>query len=309
MGSLLRRHLDSLRLVVLGLVFAWLVFLPLASRYGNVEAAHAYEHLEGLERLAHHAVALIVRPFITEAGQLDAVKGSTWAATLFGVRLTDPLAVLGQSAARLRIHWAFAATALVPLVVTLLFGRVFCGWICPAGFIYELVDRLRSLLHRLGMPPGDMRLDKRLRFGVLAAGLAASALGGGLAVSALYPPAVVGRELNYAILGGGVGTGALFLLATLLFDLLVARRGFCRYLCPGGALYSALGRHRLLRVQRQASRCVDCARCSQRCMFALDPMRDRFGQDCSNCGACMAVCPTGALSFGLHRRDREGPLL
>ena len=98
-------------------------------------------------------------------------------------------------------------------------------------------------------------------------------------------------------------------VATLLFDLLVSRRGFCRYLCPGGALYSLLGRYRLVRIRRIVETCNDCAKCNAVCEFELDPLRDGFGQECNNCSACIAVCPTDALTFTLRITDfpAQGP--
>jgi ferredoxin-type protein NapH len=94
-----------------------------------------------------------------------------------------------------------------------------------------------------------------------------------------------------------------------LFDLLVSRRGFCRYLCPGGALYSLLGRYRLVRIRRIVETCNDCAKCNAVCEFELDPLRDGFGQECNNCSACIAVCPTDALTFTLRITDfpAQGP--
>jgi len=104
---------------------------------------------------------------------------------------------------------------------------------------------------------------------------------------------------------GSFGVGSAFLLITMLFDLLIARRGFCRYICPGGALYSLLSRYHLLRIKRDVSNCNDCAKCNTVCQFDLDPMRDDFGQDCNNCSACVAICPTDALSFTTNIRDIE----
>jgi ferredoxin-type protein NapH len=100
-----------------------------------------------------------------------------------------------------------------------------------------------------------------------------------------------------------------FFLLTVLFDLMVTRRGFCRYICPGGALYSLLGRFRPLRVERDVGQCNDCVKCNIVCPFALDPMHDDFGQECSNCAACIAVCPTDALEFSVRMADRpfQGP--
>jgi len=128
-------------------------------------------------------------------------------------------------------------------------------------------------------------------------------------VAAVYPPAIIGREIYYAVALGGFGVGAVFFAITLLFDLLVARRGFCRYLCPGGAVYSLLGWFRAVRIQREVKSCNDCVKCNAVCEFGLDPMRDHFGQECNNCSACIAVCPTDALRFTLALRDRpeQGP--
>ena len=91
--------------------------------------------------------------------------------------------------------------------------------------------------------------------------------------------------------------GMIIFLGTLLFDLLVARRGFCRYVCPGGALYSLIGRYRVVRIRRIVESCNDCAKCNAVCEFGLDPLRDNFGQECNNCTACIAICPTDALDF------------
>ncbi len=105
------------------------------------------------------------------------------------------------------------------------------------------------------------------------------------------------------------GREQFFFVLTLLFDLWVAKRGFCRYLCPGGALYALLGRYRLLRIRRVVENCNDCAKCNAVCEFGLNPMGDGFGQECNNCSACLAICPTDALAFTVNIRDLpdQGP--
>ena len=156
---------------------------------------------------------------------------------------------------------------------------------------------------------GNRRFDKRIKYGVLALALILSAVSGSVLAGVIYPPAIIGREIYYTIAQGGLGVGTVFVLATLLFDILVARCGFCRYLCPGGALYSLLGRYRLVRIRRVVEGCNDCAKCNVVCEFDLDPMRDGFGQECNNCTACIAICPTDALTFTLRPSDypAQGP--
>ncbi|HHQ13536.1 MAG TPA: 4Fe-4S binding protein, partial [Chromatiales bacterium] len=225
------------------------------------------------------------------------------------LKLSDPLAALGQIAAGRSIYLPFLVSALIPIGLTIVFGRFFCGWICPATFLYELNTNFGALLTRFGFRLHRRRFDRRLKYGVLAVGALLAALTGSVVMAAIYPPAIIGRELYYAIALGGFGAGAVFFVFTLLFDLLVARRGFCRYLCPGGALYSLLGHFRLFRIQRIVENCNDCAKCDAICEFGLNPLRDGFGQECNNCTACIAVCPTDALTFRLQLKDQpdQGP--
>ncbi|MDP6815792.1 MAG: 4Fe-4S binding protein, partial [Alphaproteobacteria bacterium] len=252
----------------------------------------------------------LTAPFVDDpAEQLDAIKGTTWSATFWGLQLSDPLAVLGQSAAGRGLHWPFLLTALIPVAATIVFGRFFCGWICPATLIYELNSNFASWLRWAGLEPGNRQFDRRLKYGVLVIGVALSAITGSIVVAAAYPPAIIGREMYYAIAQVGLGVGSAVFLATMLFDLLVARRGFCRYLCPGGALYALLGRYRLVRIRRIVETCNDCAKCNAVCEFGLAPMTDGFGQECNNCAACMAICPTDAMTFMIRPSDlpQQGP--
>jgi ferredoxin-type protein NapH len=304
------RHLNKLRWVVLSSVFLMLVVLPFLHLYQTYLAAHAYDLLAPSEKQLYDTMETVTSPFLSDPEtQLDAIKGNTWSGNFWGYKISDPLAVAGQIAASLDVYWPFVMTALIPIVVTLLFGRIFCGWICPATFLYELNTNFGAWLRWAGLKTGSMRFDSRLKYGVLAAGLLLSALTGSITVAAIYPPAIIGRELYYAIALGGFGAGIIFFIGTLLFDLLVARRGFCRYLCPGGALYSLIGRYRPVRIQRIVENCNDCAKCNAVCEFALDPLRDDFGQECNNCTACIAVCPTDALHFQILLADQpfQGP--
>lgn len=308
---LLWRHLNKLRWVTLISVFALLVWLPYVHVYQTYVSAHAYDLLAPSEKQVYDVMETLTEPFAGSdpENKLDAIKGNTWSGTFFGLQLSDPLAALSQAAAGLSLYWPFLLTALIPVVLTVLFGRFYCGWICPATLIYELNSNFSAWLHRMGLKTATKHFDRRLKYLVLVIGLIASAATGSILVASIYPPAIIGRELYYAIALGGFGSGLVFFVITLLFDLLVARRGFCRYLCPGGALYSLLGRFRIFRIQRIVENCNDCAMCNAVCEFGLDPLHDAFGQECNNCTACIAICPTDALTFEARVYDRtdKGP--
>ncbi|MDX8414035.1 MAG: 4Fe-4S binding protein [Mariprofundales bacterium] len=298
------KHLNKLRWLVLIVVFSALMIIPMISLYQTYLAAHAYDLLSPSQKLLYDTVEMLTAPLTNHPTTgLDSIKGNTWSATLFGLQVSDPLAVVGQLAASLSPYWPFMLTATIPVVLTLMFGRFFCGWICPATLLYELNSNLAVWLHYFGLPQTQWRLDSRLKYGVLAVALIISTVVGSVVVALIYPPAMIGRELYVAIALGGFGSATLLFIMTLLFDILVARRGFCRYLCPGGALYALLGRYRLFRIQRQVVQCNDCSKCNAVCEFGLDPMHDNFGQECNSCTACIATCPTDALGFYIRMHD------
>jgi ferredoxin-type protein NapH len=304
------RHLNKLRWLCLSLVFAMLVLLPCLHLYQTYRAAHAYDLLAPSEQRFYDVMETLTAPLTDDpAEDLDVIKGNTWSGNFWGLKLSDPLAAAGHIAAGLSLYWPFLLTALIPIAVTAVFGRIFCGWICPASFLYELNSNLAAWLTWAGLRVGLRRFDRRIKYAALAVGLLLSAASGSIMVAAIYPPAIIGRELYYVIAQGGFGVGMVFFLGTLLFDLLVTRRGFCRYLCPGGALYSLLGRYRLVRIRRLVETCNDCTKCNAVCEFELDPLHDGFGQECTNCAACMAVCPTDALTFDIRLFDhpKQGP--
>ena len=304
------KHLNKLRWVMLSIVFLMLVYLPFAHVYQTFVASFSYDLLDPSEKELYDLMQMLTSPFVDDPAEgLDAIKGNTWAGNFFGYKISDPLAVLGQIAAGMTVYWPFFLTGLIPIVLTIFFGRFFCGWICPATFLYELNTISSLWLQRFGIKVGNRRFDRRLKYLVLAVGVGVSAITGSVLISMIYPPAIIGREIYFGIALGGFGAGLVFFVLTLLFDLLVARRGFCRYMCPGGALYALLGRFRLFRIKRIVENCNDCAKCNAVCEFGLDPLRDDFGQECNNCTACIAICPTDALTFKVKITDdvNQGP--
>lgn len=283
-----------------------LIVLPFIHVYQTYVASFSYDLLEQSEKELFDVMETLTSPFTNNPAEgLDAIKGNTWSGNFFGYQISDPLAVLGQIAAGLTLYWPFILTALIPVIATIVFGRFFCGWICPATFLYELNTIISLWLSKYDIKLGNRKFDRRLKYLVLAVGLVLSTISGSVLVSAVYPPAIIGRELYFAIALGGFGMGLIFFVFTLLFDLFVARRGFCRYVCPGGALYSILGRFRLFRIKRIVENCNDCAKCNAVCEFGLDPFHDDFGQECNNCSACIAVCPTEAMTFVARFNDVE----
>ncbi len=236
--------------------------------------------------------------------RVSRVWGDTWSFSFYGVSITHPLAALEAVLASRVLYLPLILSALLPLLVTLLMGRVFCSWLCPAGFLLELTQRLRGRLwmrRRLVLIAGDHRYQL-LVFSLLLTLLFATPV-----VSAFDLPHVVGRELFYLLTYGTLSTGGLLLLAGVLtVDTLAARRVWCRSLCPAGGFLSALGAKRLLRIGKKVERCIFCGECNRVCPYGLRPVelgidKDYNDKDCDNCGLCRDACPSGALYYRIRR--------
>jgi ferredoxin-type protein NapH len=150
------------------------------------------------------------------------------------------------------------------------------------------------------------------KYVLLAVGLLGSAVLSVPLIGYLYPPAVLARELHgwaYALSLGSEGTwqraltaAGAALLGLVAVEVFISRRMWCRYLCPGGALYSLLGARRLIKVTPPDERCDQCGLCVTECGMGLNPMAGITGVECDNCLACLSHCPPDALHLGTGTR-------
>lgn len=250
-------------------------------------------------------------------------RGSAWSAEVAGVSMSDPLAAAESIVARKHIAGVVAISLIVPLAVTLLFGRVFCSWICPMGFLCEINDKLRGVLQFLEIKPRNIAFSRSTKMILLGAGLLLTAILSVPVLGYIYPPAIVSRELHDVVFAmfdraevGQLGLSAagftwmsLIIAGILLFELLISRRWWCKYVCPGGALYSLIGFARPIRVKLIESRCTHCTDCVKVCPMSLNPMNNKMGMECDNCGECISVCDDDALKYSfagnVFERNRE----
>lgn len=242
-------------------------------------------------------VALLVSPV---AG-LAIFRGNLAAADLLGIPLADPLAFLQVLlGARVFVLSYFLSALLVVGFYVVLGGRSFCGWVCPVGLLTELADGLRK---RLGT--GQFVLPLVTNRWMLALVLVVAALTSVPLFELLSPIGIVGRAIVFGSLLPFV-----MVVAILLMEVVVARRVWCRSICPLGGLYALAGRYSPLRVGFVADRCTHCNDCLKVCPVEevlAPPLETAVPQviagDCTRCMACLDVCPATALKtdFGYRR--------
>jgi ferredoxin-type protein NapH len=247
---------------------------------------------------------------------LDANKGTLWSMRVGGVDWTDPLAVVEMAAAAKRFHWPLIASAALPVLLAVLLGKVFCSWLCPAYVLFELTGKLRSLLRFAEIEPGEIRFSYRNKYIFLAVGVALATILSGPLFALIYPPAVVSRALHAWVFGTTL-TGMVVLLCVLLaVELFVSPRWWCRFMCPGGALYGLLGWLRPVRIKLRTEACTGCKECIPVCEAGINPITQSGSIECDNCGVCIRHCGDNALYYTIglpelsrpsRRRSRVSP--
>lgn len=225
----------------------------------------------------------------------------------------DPLVGLVALLAsrRLIVFWA---TAVLTVALTIVFGRAWCGWVCPVGTLLDVLPaaspkRSRALA-------GSWRIVKY----VVLAVIVVSAAGGTLAPMVLDPVTIVTRPVQELVRpfvgtdGVGLNAGAyisryafrplallsLLPLALVLALSAVARRGWCRILCPLGAMLALLSKVPGIRRRVDAEACTSCGRCAAVCPTDAVRRDAAFASSVAECAVCMACadeCPTGAVAF------------
>jgi ferredoxin-type protein NapH len=218
--------------------------------------------------------------------------GSLWSMKIQDFRLSDPLAVMTAP----ELLWV---SALIPIGVALLLGRVFCSWLCPMGLLSDLVTDIRRMLKRIRVEFFAFALSPNLKYVVLAVGVGFYLVASVSLFFPIYPPRILSDLVREALVGKVLLQGPLLIGAILLLELLFVRRLWCRCLCPGSAVYSILGSTRVLRIRRDAQTCTDCKDCDDVCPHELAPSHKALGGECDNCGLCRAACQPRALHYSL----------
>ena len=223
------------------------------------------------------------------------------------------------------------------VVLTLVFGRIYCSVICPLGVMQDIISRLHGIRKKNRFTYSK---EKRwLRYGVLVV-FVASALAGVNAVVSLLAPyssygriasslmkpvyetgnnvlaAIAERFDSYAFYSVDVWMKSLPTLiiasVTLVVIAVLAWRGgrtYCNTVCPVGTILSFLARFSWMKVRIDGSKCVNCGLCTKNCKAsAIDFKNHKIDYSrCVVCGDCIDKCNKGAisLSHSLPRRDEQ----
>lgn len=193
-----------------------------------------------------------------------------------------------------KIHESAFVLMGIVLVLSVLFGPAFCGWVCPFGSLQEWIGKLgRKLFDKRYnnlIPPRVDRVLRYLRYVVLALVVYMTATTAKLMFQEIDP--------YYALFNfytGEVTVAAFTVLGLTMALSLVVERPWCKYACPYGALLGVFNLFRLFGIRRKASSCINCGACDRACPMNIKVSTAKTvrNHQCISCMKCTSeqACP------------------
>jgi len=228
----------------------------------------------------------------------------------------DPLAAIGTT---LTTHTLYRPLlwALATIVLTIILGRFFCGWLCPFGAIHQFVgylaNRRKTTARRIQL--NKYRKAQAIKYFILIVLLFMAAfpsVAATLQTGLLDPIPLVSRSFNLLLLpifdrsvnfvsaSARFYEGAWLIMAVFLTAILlnlVIPRFYCRFVCPLGALFGVISRFAVWRIGRKQGDCTDCKLCEKSCEGGCEPRGKIRISECVLCFNCLDDCKHDLVSY------------
>ena len=191
------------------------------------------------------------------------------------------------------------------LILGGLLGRFLCGWLCPFGFVQELLYKIPLPKYRPGRALKKLIYLKYVvlvLFVILFPALGLTYLNGSTFCKYLCPVETLESYLPLMALQPSlmITAGALFqwkmgLLVVAVLLAMIIFRPFCRFICPLGAVYALLNRLSLLKFDINRDNCKKCGGCQEQCELGIDVYNNPNSPECVRCMQCFGGCRDGVL--------------
>ena len=194
------------------------------------------------------------------------------------------------------------------ILLGVLLGRFICGFLCPFGWLQELLHKIptKKLSTKKLKPLTYLKYVILAVMVVLLPAIIVSDVGIGDPFFCKYlcPQGVLEGAIPLSAVNAGIraALGSLFtwkltVLLTVVVLSVLFFRPFCKWICPLGAFYALLNKVSLFQMKGDKNKCVSCGKCARVCKMDVDVTKTPNHTECIRCGMCISTCPTDAVQF------------
>lgn len=193
-----------------------------------------------------------------------------------------------------KIHSSSIILMYAVFFLTLLFGPIFCGWICPFGTFQEFIGKIGQKLfgkrYNHFIPKKLDNILRYLRYLVLALVIYNTAVTAKLIFQDYDPYYALFNMFTDEV----AITAYIALAITVLLSLFI-ERPFCKYMCPYGAVLGIFNLFSIFKVKRNSDTCISCKACDKSCPMNINVSSANkiYNHQCISCLECTSenVCP------------------
>ena len=235
--------------------------------------------------------------------------------------------------------------SLIPVLLTVVVGRFFCGWVCPMGTIHHFFSWVfkKSKKEKKGVHKNLLKVKYLVLIFIIISSIVGTQIGGWLDPFSLLTRSVsvaVNPSVNYlmehSLKGGAMDTGVVskvlkpvykfsrknvltnkqrvhtqtiiigLIFFAFIFLNLYRRRFFCNYVCPLGALYGFISKFSFFNLKVNDT-CKTCNVCANNCTYNGSPYKDYMKSECMTCFNCVKDCPSDSIDvkWGVPKKSNR----
>lgn len=190
------------------------------------------------------------------------------------------------------------------IFIGVVLGRVVCGFLCPFGFIQELLNKINTSKFKLPKWTGYIKYFILTVFVILLPVLWMNDIGMGDPTFCKYicPVGTLEGGIPLVLTNNSLKSAIGFLfewkVAILIFTIILSIytfRPFCKVICPLGAIYSLFNPISIYRYSVDKDKCMSCGKCSSVCKMGVEVYKTPNSLECIRCGECKESCPNDAI--------------
>lgn len=204
-------------------------------------------------------------------------------------------------------------TITVVLVYLLIGGRSYCSWVCPYGILSEIAEKLNNILVNKKIVK-ERVFNKDIKYVFWLMFLIMSFTSGYIVFETINIVGILSRAIVY-----GYSIALIWVALVFALEVFYSRRAWCKYICPVGTTYGAIGFVSATKIQWNDN-CDHCMVCHDACFenhvleltkAKYDKQRQEEGiktqyvtsGDCTLCGRCIDVCHSDALKIEFRLKE------